>query len=245
MSGGYWRQGETLDFAVADHQMILVNGQHRLKAQETTTADITWIIRLLRAQDANAVRRLYATFDSVHRMRSTGVVVAESPDLEKPDGMDPQLAVLLWGAVGTLCKSEGRAPVYGNLVTGWNQSSRAIQTLHACWTEADATTRRELRVRPLVAVAIRTLSLDDDQCFWREFFTNSGDGWAKSALFYLLTSQAKAIRGNRRLTTAAKAAVVLNAYLKHRAGEAIPASKSPLPKPRQSVEYGGLSFTMP
>jgi hypothetical protein len=70
MQRGTWRSRSTLDFARLNGNLILMNGHHRLGSQAESGCPITWSIVVHECDTAEAVHRLYYTFDTHLRIRT-------------------------------------------------------------------------------------------------------------------------------------------------------------------------------
>lgn len=80
-----WRSRDQITFARLDGRLILINGHHRLTAQEKSGEDVEWTIVVHDCADADDVARLYYTFDTNTRGRSNETILAAYGAAEKLD----------------------------------------------------------------------------------------------------------------------------------------------------------------
>ena len=221
-ANGYWRPAETIDFAVCEDVVVLVNGQHRLSAQQTAGCSVVWLFRFLHAPNEDHVKRLYATFDTVHKMRSLGTVIAASPDLATVGKYTASFSQFVYQGLGYICKARGASPIYATIVKLWNDSLESISTLNAAYESGRHETRHEIRSAMLFGVMLHALRVDGDTGFWTDFFGVRGNGWAKEVMLYLLSARTRAVKqSGAHLTPSLKAAILLDAYKRAREGKTL------------------------
>lgn len=71
-----WRPLDQIAFARLDEKLILVNGHHRMAAQEKSGQEIDWLVVIHECEDSSEVARLYYTFDTNQRGRSNETILS-------------------------------------------------------------------------------------------------------------------------------------------------------------------------
>lgn len=99
MRRGSWAPKDKLDFArFPDGRVVLVNGYHRMTAQEGSGVDITWIVAIHPVETVADVHRLYFKFDTNTRRRSAENIM-QGVGFAEQHGLKKTTAKALYGAV--------------------------------------------------------------------------------------------------------------------------------------------------
>jgi hypothetical protein len=186
---GLWLDGSQIAFAKVGSSFYLINGKHRLSAVLMFGKAAEFSIVVYECPDMDAVRSLYARFDSVQRAR-TGHQVLGASNLVRDMGVSTQVALAVHAAVPLLCnklrpiyyqhKETDELRVMMGMVDfriatalSWKAEAAAYQK---CLVGSDARIKAKMLNAGVAAVALMTLRHAPQvaDAFWSGLARNDG-----------------------------------------------------------------------
>jgi hypothetical protein len=218
-----WRSRDQLDFARLGDRLILVNGHHRLTAQEASGEEIEWSVVVHKCHDEEDIAALYYTFDTNLRGRSNETILSALDAAEK-SGLTKTTVEGLFRAAPLISSNfdfqrTARDPVKTRVIDrrlevmkGFAKEARAWE---AATRKAPTKVRQKLLNQGAFAVALlafRHRPYEADQ-FYRGLAENDGLVKGDPRSTYL-TALLTAAPGGTVSYTARQASVPWNAWLR-------------------------------
>lgn len=185
MRRGLWQPFDKLDFAkLPDGTLVLVNGHHRLGAQEAAQRSIEWTVVIHPCASPIDVARLYHTFDTNVRIRTENQIIGASGAVEVL-GVSKTAATALMGAVGLIAAGldvarNKRDPVSSRIFdlrfALAEEYADAARGLEKCFGGADWALRKRLLRPGTHAVSLVTMKYQTKkaEAFWGTIGENDG-----------------------------------------------------------------------
>lgn len=247
MRRGKWRDHDKIDFAqLPDGRHVLVNGHHRLAAQEKSGRAIAWTVAVHRVSSEKEIADLYYTFDTNNRTRSNQQIVNATGLGDELELSRTMLTALLNAvpllATGLDPSKTARDPVVGRVFDVRFEMAREYRAeavmLEECLAEADTVIKRRVLSQGATAVALVTLRHQPERArpFWKGIGDNNGLVKGDPRHTYLRTINAGVSKGNSNFWTAAVAAAAWNAWFKRNQ------PKSFNPGPPRPIKVLGTPF---
>lgn len=228
MRRGDWREKDTLQFACLDGSYTILNGHHRLGAQEASGKTLLWNVTVYQASDIAAIDKLYTTFDTNVRMRSNEQIL-NALDLTDELGLPRQMVEALYRAVPLVNENlktgaKDRDVVTRNAINQRVAFMRNLapqaRLLEQCIEKAAVNLKKRLMSQGAFSVALITLKYQEATAveFWRGVAENDGLRVGDPRRAYVTSLLETARFGNSAKNTVAVAAAAWNAwYSKRRA----------------------------
>lgn len=180
-----WRPFDKLDFArLPDGRLVLVNGHHRLGAQETAQRSIEWTVVIHPCSSEKEVAALYHVFDTNVRLRTENQIISASGAVETL-GLSKASAAALMRSVGIIAAGldvarNKRDPIVTRVFDLQfdfaEQYADAARRLEKCFSAADWALRKRLLRPGTFAVALVTMKYQTRRAesFWETIAQNDG-----------------------------------------------------------------------
>jgi hypothetical protein len=225
MRRGLWRAHDKIDFArLPDGKIILVNGHHRLSAQEVAGREIDWVVVIHDCASMKEVAKLYHDFDTNTRLRSKNQILSVE-GIAAELGISPTMANAVFGAIPVIAAGMNTSKKAKDLVTERvydlrfdvvREYAEAARSFETCLEPAEWDLKRRILRNGSTAVALVTLRYvpRKAQAFWS--LIGEDDKLAKGHPCHTFN---KTIRANTLGSTAwysaGWAAAAWNAYMRN------------------------------
>lgn len=217
-----WRPFDKLDFArLPDGMLVLVNGHHRLTAQELAQRSIEWAVVIHARRTMEEVAQLYHDFDTNVRLRTQDQII-DASGLDDELGLSKKIATAVFTAVPLI--ATGLDPskasrdllterIYGLRYSLVKEYRDAAQSLELALQPADGQLQRRVLRQGSAAVALVTFRYQPRRAesFWSLIAENSGLTRGHPCHTYVKTILANKA-GSTSWLSAAWAAHAWNAY---------------------------------
>lgn len=184
MKRGEWRERDAIQFARLDGKFIIINGHHRLAAQEHAGVALEWVIVVYDCLDAGDVAKLYTKFDTNARVRSNTQVLG-ALNLSDEIGLSRAFIERVYSAIPLLAANlrtglADRVPLISRAIdrrVEWLRHIAAEARLYEnAIRKADSSLRSKLLVQGPVCVGLLTFKHcpDKAEVFWSGIAENDG-----------------------------------------------------------------------
>ncbi len=226
MRRGGWRGLDPIAFAhLPDNSYVILDGHHRLRAQEVTGFSIVWIIVIHECRDRGEVERLFYSFNTNTRMRTTDNVLAsvgfaDSAGLSKTDAKALYAAAPLLASKFNFARDTfdyiGHRLIDDRLATAQLYFEPARKWAAAIAKAPDAV-KKALRTQGACAVALACFEKQPDMAaeFWSGVAVNDGLRAGDPRHTYLKALQSRT-SGGTAYVVAKQASVAWNAWFRSR-----------------------------
>lgn len=179
-----WRPKDGIDFArMPDGRLILINGHHRLRAQEISGLRVEWIFVIHQCESDGDVSALYTTFDTNTRYRSTNTILA-ALDLATEFGIRRETMKNLYNAVPLIAcdfdlSKTARDPIMDKVIDRRVALAEMFKREIVSWEKATRTARgikKKISMQGPLAVAMVTFRYQPmlAKQFWEGVVQNDG-----------------------------------------------------------------------
>jgi hypothetical protein len=172
---GSWVKGHAINFARLNGNLILVNGQHRLKAVVEANKAVEFMIVITNVKNEDELHRLYCSFDTGGRARTANDIILSSGICSEYNLSKTVSSALYMAANfiedGFVMKSYVSDPKYRNIeyrmrcVYKWAPYAHYFDPIIKA---ADSNLQKKLRNSAILAVALLTFKYQTEKavCFW-------------------------------------------------------------------------------
>jgi hypothetical protein len=226
MRRGQWRRCDQLDFARLKGVLILINGHHRLTAQQKADVSIEWNVMVHDCETNEEVAALYYSFDTNVRGRNASTVL-NAMDASKLFGISKTTASGLFKCTPLLLsnfdmRKSSRDPVGARVIDRRMEVMKGFakeaQAWEAATKSAPPAVRRKLLNQGAFSVAMMTFRhrpYEADQ-FYRGLSNNDGLKKGDPRNTYLTALLTMDAASGSSAYTARQAAVAWNAWMQGR-----------------------------
>lgn len=183
MRDGSWRDKGTIEFArLPDGTLTMIDGHHRMLAQEQSGRDVVWNVIIHDVPDEDAQKNLFWTFDTTLRKRSlanvlTGVNASENMGLNK--SMSLALARAVAFIDNGMCPNVGqnsRTYTPGEQLALMSQWQGEAAIYQDCVDLAANALKTKLRSTQIAAAALVTFRAHPEKAeeFWHGLCADDG-----------------------------------------------------------------------
>ena len=226
MRRGQWRPMEKLDFARVGDRLYVLNGHHRLGGQVATGKKMKWLVAIHDCDSFDDARRLYHTFDTNIRGRSTPTIVGAS-GLADELRISKTNAVALYNAVPLITSNFGsgrvdKDPIGFRMIDERLDAARQYGKAAFQWEQATDNAaihvKKRLRNQGALAVALVCFRYQPVVAaeFWGGVASNDGLVSSDPRNTYLSLLVAPPAGGSTAWTIAMQASIAWNAYFARR-----------------------------
>jgi hypothetical protein len=224
MRRNLWRPHDKLDFArLPDGTLILVNGHHRLSAQEQAGRPIEWTVVIHDCPSTQAVGKLYHDFDTNIRLRSDNQILG-AEGLSGELRVSPTVAAAVFGAIPVIAAGLNTSKKARDLVSERiydvrfdlvREHADAARAFEACLEPAEWDLKRRILRNGSTAVALVTLrhAKRKAEAFWSLIAEDNNLERGHPCHTFIKTIRSNAA-GTTAWFSAAWAAAAWNAYMR-------------------------------